>query len=94
MESQIWKVHTEKIGTLKPFNSERDMESFLMSNPAIVGCWDPDSDIPLPALMRSQVCIKSEKGDIGRMDLVGFGVIDNAYELRIFENEIVIPISK
>ena len=85
MESQIWKVQTEKIGSLEAFGSERDMESFLMNNPAIVGCWDPDSDIPLPALVRSQICIKSEQGDIGRMDLVGLSVIDNAYELRIFE---------
>lgn len=89
MESQIWRVQTEKIGSLEAFSSERDMESFLMNNPAIVGCWDPDSDIPLPALMRSQICIKSEKGDIGRMDLIGLGVVDNTYELRIFELKVL-----
>ena len=89
MESQIWKVQTEKIGYLEAFSSERDMESFLMNNPAIVGCWDPDSDISLPALMRSQICIKSEQGDIGRMDLVGLGVVDNTYELRIFELKVL-----
>ncbi|HEB35860.1 hypothetical protein LCGC14_0616570 [marine sediment metagenome] len=89
MESQIWRVQTEKIGSLEAFSSERDMESFLMNNPAIVGCWDPDSDIPLPALMRSQICIKSEQGDIGRMDLVGLGVVDNTYELRIFELKVL-----
>lgn len=85
MESQIWKVQTEKIGSLEAFSYERDMESFLMNNPAIVGCWDPDTKIALPTLIRSQICVKSERGEIGRMDLVGLGVIDNAYEFRIFE---------
>lgn len=84
MESQIWRVRTEKIGSLEPFKSERDMESFLMINPAIVGCWNPSSDLALPSLIRQQVFIKSDK-DIGRIDLLGLAVLDEGYELRIFE---------
>lgn len=84
MDSQIWRVRTEKIGSLEPFKSERDMESFLMINPAIVGCWNPSSNLALPSLIRQQVFIKSDK-DIGRIDLIGLAVLDEGYELRIFE---------
>ena len=85
MESEIWKVHTEKIGSLESFKSERDMESLLMNNPAIVGCWDPGSEISLPALIREQVSTLTEKQGKGRMDLVGIAMTDNGYELRLFE---------
>ena len=40
--SEIWRVRTKMVGAIEPFHSERDMESFLMNNPAVVGCWDPD----------------------------------------------------
>jgi len=85
MESQIWRVQTEKIGSLEPFKSERDMESFLMNNPAIVGCWNPESDIPLPTLIRQQLRTKTEKGGEGRIDLIGISTSEKDYELRIFE---------
>ena len=74
MESQIWKVQTEKIGSLEPFKSERDMESFLMNNPAIVGCWDPDSDLALPTLIRQQISTKTARGSAGRIDLAGISI--------------------
>ncbi|MBE0461498.1 MAG: hypothetical protein IBX60_07680, partial [Candidatus Aminicenantes bacterium] len=65
MESQIWRVQTEKIGSLEPFKSERDMESFLMNNPAIVGCWNPESNVALPTLIRQQVGTKTSSSGIG-----------------------------
>lgn len=85
MESQIWRVQTEKIGSLEPFKSERDMESFLMNNPAIVGCWDPDSDLALPTLIRQQISTKTARGSAGRIDLAGISIGEKDYELRIFE---------
>jgi len=45
MESEIWRLVTERVGTLEPFGSERDMQAFLMNNPAIIGCWDPKAKI-------------------------------------------------
>lgn len=86
MESQIWRVQTERIGSLEPFRSERDMEAFLMNNPAIVGCWNPDSDIALPTLVRKQIFTKRDTGGAGRIDLAGISSMgDGSYELRIFE---------
>ncbi|MEA1964420.1 MAG: hypothetical protein U9O41_04735 [Candidatus Aerophobetes bacterium] len=85
MESQIWRVQTEKIGSLEPFKSERDMESFLMNNPAIVGCWNPESNVALPTLIRQQVGTKTGSRGIGRIDLIGISIIESDYELRIFE---------
>jgi len=85
MESEIWRVQTEKIGSLEAFKSERDMESFLMNNPAIVGCWDPESEAAMPALIREQISTITEKKGKGRMDLVGIAKTDNEYELRLFE---------
>lgn len=55
MESEIWRVQTERIGTLESFRSERDLESFLMSNPAVLGCRDPRSKIPKPTLLMQQI---------------------------------------
>jgi len=57
MESEIWRVRTERIGTLESFRSEYDMESFLMNNPAIIGCWDPDAGLTFPTLFVSN-CIQ------------------------------------
>lgn len=85
MESQIWKVQTEKIGSLEPFKSEKDMESFLMNNPAIVGCWNPEADVSLPTLIRQQVGTKTESGGTRRIDLVGISIVEEDYQLRIFE---------
>jgi len=85
MESQIWKVHTEKIGSLESFKSERDMESFLMNNPAIVGCWDPESELALPSLIRHQIGTKTAAGGVGIIDLIGISAGEEIYELRIFE---------
>jgi len=84
MESLIWRVQTEKIGSLKAFSSERDMESFLMSNPAILGFWDPGLNTHRPHLLKQQINLKME-GETGRIDLLAFGNIEDNYELRIFE---------
>jgi hypothetical protein len=85
MESEIWRVRTEKIGSLEPFKSESDMESFLMNNPAIVGCWDPESEVAMPSLIREQISTLTEEQGRGRMDLVGIARTDKGYELRLFE---------
>jgi len=85
MGSEIWRVQSEKIGSLEAFQTERDMESFLMNNPAIIGCWDPDASSSIPALIREQVQTLTEKLAKGRMDLVGIARTDNGFELRIFE---------
>ena len=84
MESEIWRIQTERIGTLESFRSERDLESFLMSNPAVLGCWDPRSKIPKPTLLMQQINLKLE-GDVGRLDLIGIGNREGDFELRIFE---------
>jgi len=55
-----------------------------MSNPAVLGCWDPGSKIPKPTLLIQQINLKLE-GDIGRLDLIGIGNREGDFELRIFE---------
>lgn len=85
MESEIWRVRTERIGTLESFKSEYDMESFLMNNPAIIGCWNPDAGLAFPTLIRQQLYTKKGTGGGGRIDLVGISIGDKGYELRIFE---------
>jgi hypothetical protein len=62
------------------------MESFLINNSAIIGCWDPDSRSAFPSLVREQVFTSGEKQSRGRMDIVGIAKDDDGeYELRIFE---------
>ena len=85
MESEIWRVRSERIGTLESFRSEYDMESFLMNNPANIGCWNTDTDLAFPTLIRQQLHTRKGKGSGGRIDLVGVSIGDNGYELRIFE---------
>jgi hypothetical protein len=85
MSSEIWRVHTEKVGSLEAFKSERDMESFLLNNSAILGCWDPEAASSVPALMRDQVSTLTDNLGRGRMDLVGIARTEEAFELRIFE---------
>jgi hypothetical protein len=81
--SQIWCLRSEKLGSLQSFNSERDMESFLMNNPTIlVGLATERSE---GFLVRSQQFLKGVKGDVGRIDIVGLAKIEKGYELRIFE---------
>jgi len=84
MESLIWRVKTEKIGFLQAFSSEREMEAFLMSNPAILGFWDPGLNTHRPHLLKQQINLKME-GKAGRIDLLAFGNIEDNYEIRIFE---------
>ena len=84
MESLIWRVKTEKIGFLKAFSSEREMEAFLMSNPAILGFWDPGLNTHRPHLLKQQINLKMQ-GEAGRIDLLAFGNIEDNYEIRIFE---------
>lgn len=85
MTSEIWRVHTEKVGSLEAFKSERDMESFLLNNSAILGCWDPEAASSIPALMRDQVSTLTDNLGKGRMDLVGIARTEEGFELRIFE---------
>ena len=86
MKSEIWRVVTEKIGSIEAFRSERDMQSFLMNNPAIVGCWDPASPGSLPSLIREEVFTRAGTDMRGRMDMVGVSKNeDGPFELRIFE---------
>jgi len=85
MEAEIWRVRTERMGTLESFKSEYDMESFLMNNPAIIGCWNPDAGLAIPTLIRRQLYTEKGTGGGGRIDLVGISIGDNDYELRIFE---------
>jgi hypothetical protein len=86
MKSEIWRVFTERIGSIEGFKSERDMQAFLMNNPAIVGCWDPDSRDSLPSLVREEVFSRAGNEIRGRMDMVGVTKNEEGeYELRIFE---------
>ena len=75
MESLIWRVSTEKIGSL---------ESFLMNNPAVIGCTIYNARIETPTLVRQQVSTKTESG-LGRIDLLGINCENDNFELRIFE---------
>jgi hypothetical protein len=85
MESQIWRMKTEKIGDIESFRSEFDMESFLMNNPAIIGCWDSEANYAIPTLIRQQIHTTKSKGESGRIDLAGISKSNGTYELRIFE---------
>jgi len=83
--SEIWRVLSEKIGHIEGFSSERDMESFLMNNPAVIGCYADDAQAA-QQLLRDQVIIKSDRGGSGRIDIIGLAPReDNGFELRIFE---------
>jgi len=61
MESEIWQLVTAKIGKLVSFGSERDMQAFLMNNPSIIVCSDPESKDSLPALVKEKVETKDLK---------------------------------
>jgi len=83
--SEIWRLLSEKIGHIEGFSSERDMESFLMNNPAVIGCSVADAQSNQP-LVRAQVIIKSDQGELGKVDIIGLAPReDNGFELRIFE---------
>lgn len=83
--SEIWRVLSEKIGHIEGFSSERDMESFLMNNPSVIGCYADDAQTA-QQLLRDQVVIKSDRGGSGRIDIVGLAPReDSGFELRIFE---------
>jgi len=83
--SEIWRVLSEKIGHIEGFASERDMESFLMNNPSVIGCSVTDAQSNQP-LVRAQVIIKSDQGGSGKIDIIGLAPReDNGFELRIFE---------
>jgi len=83
--SEIWRVLSEKIGHIEGFSSERDMESFLMNNPSVIGCSVADAQSNEP-LVRAQVIIKSDQAGMGRIDVIGLAPReDSGFELRIFE---------
>lgn len=83
MKSEIWCVHSEKLGSLHAFRSERDMESFLMNNPSIIVGWDSDKSERFP--LREQQFVSDGKKGLGRIDIVGLSKFGNDYELRIIE---------
>lgn len=91
MASEIWKVTSEKVGTLEPFKSEYDMEAFLMNNPVIIGCWKPEVGGKYPTLIRQQTQIIKKTKESGRIDLIGLKIsinekdYNNYYTLLIFE---------
>lgn len=85
--SEIWRVLSEKIGTLEPFRSERDMQSFIMNHPEVVGCSLKEMNIsgfPLKTL-KEEIYLRGE--NTGRIDILGIGKRedDEEYELRLFE---------
>lgn len=83
MRSEIWRVITERIGKIEAFKFERDMQVFLMNNPAIVGCWDPEAKGTLPSLIREEIFSRGTEGGRGRMDMVGISKNeDGEFELR------------
>lgn len=82
--SQIWKVHTERIGSLEAFKSEYDMEAFLMNNPLILGYRSEDPALSQPILMKQQLGTKAKEG-AGRIDICGLFPKGETYELLIFE---------
>ncbi len=84
-ESVIWRVRTERIGSLASFKSEYDMEAFLMNNPALIGCWDPGDESRPPYLVRQQLSTRKGTGDRGRLDLVGLVIDEEEPTLKIFE---------
>ena len=82
--SQIWKVHTERIGSLEAFKSEYDMEAFLMNNPLILGYRSEVPSLAQPILMKQQLGTKAKEG-AGRIDICGLFPKGETYELLIFE---------
>jgi len=82
--SQIWKVHTERIGALEAFKSEYDMEAFLMNNPLILGYRSEAASLAQPILMKQQLGTKAKEG-AGRLDICGLFPKGETYELLIFE---------
>jgi hypothetical protein len=82
MESHIWSVKSEEIASLKTFRTEADMESFLMNNPAVIGCFDDEKG---SSLFYQQLFTHKGKGGNGFIDLVGITINDKGYELHIFE---------
>ena len=61
------------------------MESFLMNNPAILGCWDPDHKLTPPSLVKEQVVLRAENDSRGRIDIIGLAPREEGYELLVFE---------
>jgi hypothetical protein len=84
MESRIWKVKTGEVGKLEPFRTEYDMESFLMNNPQIIGCSDPNVKTA-PRLLRQQIQTIKKTDGKGRIDLVGLVPDNEGIALKIFE---------
>jgi hypothetical protein len=91
ISSHIWRVSTEKLGSLQAFRSERDMESFLMNNPSIIVGWDSESSDKFP--LKEQQFARDDGENRGRIDIVGIAKYDGEYSIRIFElkNEPISP---
>lgn len=83
MKSEIWRVYSERVGSIEAFRSERDMESFLMNNPSIIVEWDMDTLERLP--VRQQNFVRDLDNSGGRIDIIGLTKIDEKITLRVFE---------
>jgi hypothetical protein len=78
-------VENHLIGEVEEFNSEYEMEAFLMSNQALlVGSSEEDD---APRRLWSQLPIVKETGEKGRIDLIGLVAPETSgkWELRLFE---------
>ncbi|MDP2646542.1 MAG: hypothetical protein Q8P24_16505 [Desulfobacterales bacterium] len=83
--SFIWRVKTERMGSLEPFKSEYDMEAFLMNNPSIICGENPADESMPPALIRQQLSTRKGSRDAGRIDLVALVHEEKGPVLKIFE---------
>jgi len=83
MKSEIWRVSSERVGSIESFRSERDMESFLMNNPSLIVEWDSETLESLP--VKQQNFIRDVDNSRGRIDIIGLTKIDEKIVLRVFE---------
>jgi hypothetical protein len=83
--SKICKIETNEIGSLEKVATERQMEAFLMNNPALLGCGSGDEEEGSPFLLQ-QIPTRKD-GGVGRIDLAGLTVDEGqkGLILKIFE---------
>ncbi len=68
--STIWKTEIKHLGGSTDFNSEYEMETFLMLNPEIVDCGGGDDEY---YSLWQQIQIEKKYKKNGRIDLIGIG---------------------
>jgi len=79
----MWKINSEPI-EISFFDSESDMQSFIMNNPEVISCWRIDGNLKTICLLKE---LKISNGRSGRIDLVGVAKKEKGegYELRLIE---------